>query len=622
MKFKFLSLLLAVTTLVLTIACSSGAEGDASVATTFKIDSVVSSGSTNNIEADMLDPEGITADYATIVVSNFQKNPKATPSHLNNVTIYKYQVSFRRTDGGSTVFETFEKNLSQTVEVNSTASFSALIVRLEEKTSGVLAGQTMPLQMEADIKIFGRTGSGDEVTTTGGIAVTIADYNGETPPAASISTFYAVNPEIDPGDTVTLAWYASGAVSEFVLNPGDIHLSVSNYYPYGTIDIPNVTPPQTFTLHAIGMYGSDSKTVDIKIKEGGTGPAINYFGANPTSVGSGSNAVLEWNVTGADTVEIYPEIGNVSVGSGTVTVNPTITTTYTLLATNSGGTSTATAEVTVENSDPVIGLFTAGTSEVSFNDVVHLYWNVYGNYDKLELFPYYDGANDILDVTNMSSVVSKPITVDTTFVLSAFGPNKIVNESVTVTVATTKVPASVQSFALNNNRVSYNIVKDTDSLLKYSLFTVYGDKLDISNASGVVADNGLIKTETNTQFVKEGYSVLGMLLTDSEGNKFEDYRFIANKKADIINSVFLTSANSMLSVELNNAAKVFVKKLGTKDVFVEFDGKFVDISNGMYLPSSDLLNQLKVKTNGEAKLLLVAKDANGLVDGRIITVGK
>jgi len=627
MKFKFLSLLLAVTALAFTIACSSGAEGDASVATTFKIDSVVSSGSTNNIEADMMDPEGITADYATITVSNFLKNPSATPSYLNNVTIYKYQVSFRRTDGGTAVFETFEKNLTQTVEVNSTVSFSALIVRLEEKTSGVLAGQSLPLQMEADIKIFGRTGSGDEVTTTGGIAVTIADYNGEGPTAASISTFYAVNPKIDPGDTVTLAWYATGSISEFILNPGDIHLNVNDYYPYGIIDIPNVTPPQTFTLHAVGMYGTDTQTVEISLKEGGSGPAIAYFGANPTSIASGASSVLEWNVTGADSVVIYPEIGTVASNTGTATVSPAISTTYTLLATNSGGTSVATTQVSVQNSDPVIGLFTAGASEVTLNDVVHLYWNVYGNYDKLELFPYYDGASDILDVTNMSSVVSKPITVDTTFVLSAFGPNKIVNASVTVNIADAKAPAKIQSFSLQDNNVKFDVVKNSESNLKYSLFTAFGDQVDIDNNSGVLNDSGVIDFKIAKSSLKEGYSVLGLVLADDKGNQTEDYRFISdNMRTEALKGVFLDKEGLgyKLTLELTDNAELIVKKIsGSGELLVNVEGKTADLSNGLTLTNADSLTEMLITTDGEAaKLLIVAKDSDGFFNGRIVTVGK
>jgi len=624
MKFKLLSLL-CVVSLALFVACSGGASGDASVATTFKIDSVISSGSTNNIESDMLSPEGITADYANITVSNLQKNPNATPSHLNNVTIYKYEVSFRRTDGGI-VFETFEKNLSQTVQVNSTLSFSALIVRLEEKTSGVLAGQSLPIQMEADIKIFGRTGSGDEVVTTGGIAVTIADYNGEQPPAAAISSFYAVNSSINPGDTVTLAWYATGSVYEFVLNPGDQHLSVNEYYPYGTIDIPNVNPPQTFTLHALGMFGSDSSTVDVTLKAGGAGPTINYFGANPETIASGASSILEWNVTGADSVVIYPEIGSVALGSGTISVSPAVTTTYTILTKNSGGTSSDTTTVEVQNSDPVIGLFAAGASEVSYNNVVHLYWNVYGSYDKLELFPYYDGSTDILDVTNMSSVVSKAITTDTTFVLSAFGPNKIINSSVSVTVATAKAP-SIQSFTKLDSKVIFDVEKYNDSKTNYKLFTAFGDNLVLDNSKGSLMENGKIESNYSSNQNNYGYSVLGNILTDDNGNVSCDYRFISNHIGEnLIETINLDSTgdNYVVNIELSKSTNLFIKQIaGNENMTMMIDGKVIDGKIGANFNNADAFTRINfTREYKDSKLLIVAKDVNGFVNGRIITIGK
>lgn len=631
MKFKLLSLL-CVVSLAIGVSCSSGASGDASVSTTFKIDSIVSAGSTNNIESDMLSPEGITADYATITVSNLLKNPNATPSYLNNVTIYKYEVSFRRSDGG-TVFETFEKNLSQTVQVNGTQSFSALIVRLEEKTSGALAGQSLPIQMEADIKIYARTGSGDETVTTGGIAVTIADYNGEAAPAADISAFYAVNSVIEAGDTVTLAWYVSGSVYDLVLNPGDIHLNVNDYYPYGTYDIPNITPPQTFTLHAIGTSGSASLTTNVTLKEADPAsiPAINYFGSNPDTIATGDNSTLQWDVVGADSVKIYPGVGSVALGTGTATVSPLIDTTYTIVASNSEGTSTATTDVTVTStasSDPVIGLFVASASEVSFNDVVHLYWNVYGNYNKIELFPYYDGANDILDVTSMTSVVSKAITHDTTFVLSAFGPSTIVNKSVSVTVATTKNPlTTIKSYSKIESKVVYDVEKNIDSKVDYTMFNAFGDNLNIENSKGVLTESKKIESNINRMTDMFGFSVLGISFTDNKGNIDTDYRFIADKIDNgLIENIFSSSNgnSNTLSIELSKETSLFVKQIsGEGRLQLNVNGQTVDGAKGLMLNNVDMYSKINFKGDlTNARLLIVAKDINGFVNGRIVNIGK
>jgi len=66
-------------------------------------------------------------------------------------------------------------------------------------------------------------------------------------------------------------------------------------------------------------------------------PLITLFTANPPSITAGGSTLLTWEVSNADTVEITPDIGAVSA-SGTHTVSPDRTTSYTLTAANSHGT--------------------------------------------------------------------------------------------------------------------------------------------------------------------------------------------------------------------------------------------------------------------------------------------
>jgi hypothetical protein len=84
-------------------------------------------------------------------------------------------------------------------------------------------------------------------------------------------------------------------------------------------------------------------TVIVVPKETGQ-PVVNSFNANPGKIGPGGSSTLSWNVSGAATVSIAPDIGNVGL-SGTRVVLPAKTTIYTLTATNVVGTVTATAKV-------------------------------------------------------------------------------------------------------------------------------------------------------------------------------------------------------------------------------------------------------------------------------------
>jgi len=77
-----------------------------------------------------------------------------------------------------------------------------------------------------------------------------------------------------------------------------------------------------------------------------TAPIINSFSANPLTITVGESSNLSWSVTDATTVTIDNGIGSVAL-SGTTTVTPVTTTTYTLTATNSTGSVTASVTVTV-----------------------------------------------------------------------------------------------------------------------------------------------------------------------------------------------------------------------------------------------------------------------------------
>ena len=68
--------------------------------------------------------------------------------------------------------------------------------------------------------------------------------------------------------------------------------------------------------------------------------------ASPASVNSGETVTLSWSSTDATDADIEPGVGKVAV-QGSTPVNPTSSTTYTITATGPGGSTTASARVTV-----------------------------------------------------------------------------------------------------------------------------------------------------------------------------------------------------------------------------------------------------------------------------------
>ena len=100
---------------------------------------------------------------------------------------------------------------------------------------------------------------------------------------------------------------------------------------------------------------SDEVTASVSISGGtsdngqsaATGkPVISMFNATPGSITTGETSTINWTVTGATTVSIDQEIGNVAT-SGNRAVSPASNMVYTLTATNAAGSVTASTQVIV-----------------------------------------------------------------------------------------------------------------------------------------------------------------------------------------------------------------------------------------------------------------------------------
>lgn len=94
-------------------------------------------------------------------------------------------------------------------------------------------------------------------------------------------------------------------------------------------------------------------------------PTIVSFTASPDYVQPGQLATLSWSVTNADIISISPNVGSVA-SSGSFSVTPYYTTTYTITATNSSKSATSSVTITVA---PVVTT-TYGTYGTSSSAVV------------------------------------------------------------------------------------------------------------------------------------------------------------------------------------------------------------------------------------------------------------
>ena len=98
-------------------------------------------------------------------------------------------------------------------------------------------------------------------------------------------------------------------------------------------------------------------------------PTISSFAVSPSSITQGQQTVLSWSVSGADTVTILPDIRTMGP-TGSLTLTPNATVTYTLTAENAAGSATSSTTVNVT---PVV----AGQPDLVITDTYLLASQVY-----------------------------------------------------------------------------------------------------------------------------------------------------------------------------------------------------------------------------------------------------
>lgn len=115
------------------------------------------------------------------------KNPlnPTGPSTVNTITIHRYRVSFRRSDGRNTpgvdVPHAFDGALTFTIPQDGTAGVPFDVVRNQAKLEAPLinmrgGGGARFITTLAEVTFYGRDQVGNEVTATGTLAVNFGDF--------------------------------------------------------------------------------------------------------------------------------------------------------------------------------------------------------------------------------------------------------------------------------------------------------------------------------------------------------------------------------------------------------------------------------------------------------------
>jgi hypothetical protein len=138
------------------------------------------------IRSDVVTAAGIALDdIGTANIGSEAKNQDAGTSPINAVTLTRYRVTFRRTDGrntpGADVPYGFDGGLSVTIPAGGSAPVPFQIVRQQSKLEPPLrnligGGGLIVISTIAEVTFYGRDQNGNEIAVTGNMDVQFGDF--------------------------------------------------------------------------------------------------------------------------------------------------------------------------------------------------------------------------------------------------------------------------------------------------------------------------------------------------------------------------------------------------------------------------------------------------------------
>jgi hypothetical protein len=176
---------------------------------------------------------------------------------------------------------------------------------------------------------------------------------------APVIVFSVDKNQVPQGATIQLNWGTLNADT----------VKINSYpHPLSGMKTSIVSVAKDYIVEAFGPGGSASAKIPVSLSSNNP-PIVNAFYASPSIVNLGKPSSIVWSVTGADTVTIDNNIGDVPAsGSLPITLTAVATYTYKLTASSSGGVATAICQITVGS--PISGVLGGGQIPV-YLDVRH-----------------------------------------------------------------------------------------------------------------------------------------------------------------------------------------------------------------------------------------------------------
>jgi hypothetical protein len=338
--------------------------------------------------------------------------------------------------------------------------------------------------------------------------VSAADY---TPPVTpTINSFTTSATDITLGETVTLAWDISDAVSIEILG---LEKQPEEGLPLvGELEIWPLAST-SYILNAYGENGSMiSASVDVNVDTIGEVEILS-FTATPTQIQLGETVLLKWQVQNAKSIEIIgleklPE-KELPVLEGELEVWPMATTTYVLQAVGYQGEITSMPITVSVVNDPVsIESLSIDPEEIVLGETATISWSA-PNASKVNI----SGVDG--DLPAEGSVEVKPEEAGTiTYEVTATGASgDVATDSIDLVVTEPESEVTITSFEAS----AYEVSRGT--LVKLSWTTENADGCMIVTSDGITLTNrpanGSISLTPN---ITRSYTLIAY---DADGNTDE-----------------------------------------------------------------------------------------------------
>ena len=330
---------------------------------------------------------------------------------------------------------------------------------------------------------------------------------GPSQPSCNTTVALAANPNtVSLGSSTTLAvtytnanhvWITdqTGAVVPGTDKPGLVETNSPQTVSF------SVSPTDDTSYRALGQGASGCQAISAFVTVSVTfpPPLILSFTANPTCINRGDSTTLSFQaqyatsitITGGGVSQAFPGNSGASITSGSLTVSPTVDTTYTATATGKGGTVSQNVSVTVKQ-PLTIDQFSADNScLVSPANTVNLTWAA-SNADAVTIT---DNSTEIVTgVSPSGGTRSFPVNNATTFTLTASrtgcnGPDYATRD---ISVNTTAIPTA--SFSANPSTV----VLGSGTVLQWNTTNTTSVTISASPAAGSGVPSPQTVTPTGT----------------------------------------------------------------------------------------------------------------------------